>query len=57
MKILLNIPKVDGEIVKEENNFIYRYEFLDVKALANQNKINFAYHKLYFTYKKNFCRF
>ena len=31
---------VDGEIVKEENNFIYRYEFLDVKALANQNEKN-----------------
>ena len=31
---------VDGNIVKEEDNFIYRYEALDVRSLAQDNKID-----------------
>ena len=29
---------VDGNMVKEEDNFVYRYESLDVRALAKSNK-------------------
>ena len=31
---------VDGQPIKEEDNFIYRYEELDVRALSNTNKLD-----------------
>ncbi|MAO72344.1 MAG: gliding motility-associated lipoprotein [Flavobacteriales bacterium] len=31
---------VDGQPIKEENNFIYRYEELDIRALSKSNKLN-----------------
>ena len=31
---------VDGQPIKEEANFIYRYEELDVRALSNTNKLD-----------------
>ena len=31
---------VDGKPIKEEDNFIYRYEVLDVRALSKSNKID-----------------
>ena len=30
--------RVDGDVVKEEDNFVYRYEMLDVRKFSNANK-------------------
>ncbi len=30
--------RVDGDVVKEEDNFVYRYEMLDIRKLSNANK-------------------
>ena len=47
---------VDGQPIKEENNFIYRYEELDVRALSKSNSLDEeAIDKMdAFTYRDNF---
>ena len=30
--------RVDGDVVKEEDNFVYRYEMLDIRKLSQRNK-------------------
>ena len=31
---------VDGQPIKEEDNFIYRYEELDVRSLSKSNRLD-----------------